>query len=285
LPNRRRTAPAFAALAMARRSEFEGRMMAILEDEARRDPLSAPGIAGGSVAAAVLAVALAGFSPLAAHGGGARVAAAPGAPAAAAPGVPTPISPGETGDLRAPEPAGGRPAAARVQGRSEQGDSVPTSRREDDNWTAVLAQNAASGDDALLAFAMRAVPALPRDRQKSIVLAHAARGALRGDARLRDAFFAAFRSITSDEDRTIVVVHAMANGQGSPAVTERVLRAAAGMRSPEAASAVLMNVAQRRLVTSDALRALYVDAADAIASEVHRQHALTALLQATPTHP
>jgi len=275
LPSRRRTAPAFAALAMARRSEFEGRMMAILEDDTPRDPLSRRGIAGGAVAAAVLALALAGFSPLAARDGGAL--------AAAPPEVPIPIVARETADVRSPVTANRRsPVTTGAQVRGGPVDSVRPPQRADDNLAAILAQNAASGDDTLLAVAIRAVPTLAHDRQKSIVLAHAARGALRGDAGLRDAFFAALGSITSDDHRTIVLVHATANAQGSPAVTARVLRATAGMRSPEAASTVLVNVAQRRLVTSDSLRALYVRVADALASDAQRQLALTALRQATP---
>jgi hypothetical protein len=77
----------------------------------------------------------------------------------------------------------------------------------------------------------------------------------------------------------------MANGRGSPAVTARVLRAAAAMQSPETASTVLMNVAQRRLVTSDSLRALYLRTAEALSSDASREAALTALLVTTPGQP
>ncbi|MFL5541501.1 MAG: hypothetical protein ACJ8J0_21115, partial [Longimicrobiaceae bacterium] len=165
-------------------------------------------------------------------------------------------------------------------------DDLLASMRPDGNKTAVLAQYARSGNDTLLWAAIRAVPSLSQDGQRSIVLAHAAPAALgRGDARLRDAFFAALESITSDQDRTLALVHAAANGQGSPAVTARVLRAAAGMRSPGTASTVLMNVAQRRLVTSDSLRALYLRAANALASESDRQQALTALAITVSAQP
>ncbi|HYE92521.1 MAG TPA: M56 family metallopeptidase [Terriglobales bacterium] len=307
LPNRRSAAPAFATLAMARRSEFEGRMIAILGDDTPRDPLSRRGIAGGTAAAAALALALAGFSPLAAREGA--------TPTEAARDAPIPLVAKETADVRSPVTTDARreataevrspvtadarrettaevrsPVTPGAQEGSGRIDTVAASQRADGNMAAILAQYARSGDDNLLWAAIRAVPTLPHDGQKSVVLSHAAPGALgRGDARLRDAFFAALGSIASDEDRTVVLVHAMVNGQASPAVTARVLRAAARMRSPEAASTVLMNVAQRHLVTSDSLRVLYVRTADALASDPHSQLALTALRRATrrqpPTHP
>ncbi|HYE90921.1 MAG TPA: M56 family metallopeptidase, partial [Terriglobales bacterium] len=282
LPERR--SPAFGALAMARRSEFEGRMVAILDDEANRKPLSRGGLAGGAVAAAAVGLALAGFNPLAAH---------PVTPLAlTAHRVPAPVaapvdSPGVR-RARDGAPPGAETAAIRSPARTrppaQRGhlDSVLASMRPDGAKTALLAQYARSGDDALLSAAIRAVPSLSQDGQGSIVLAHAAPAALgRGDARLRDAWFAALESITSDQDRMIVLVHATANAHGSPAVTARVLRAAAGMRDPEAASTVLMNVAQRRLVTSDSQRALYLRVANALASEGDRQRALTALVMVT----
>jgi beta-lactamase regulating signal transducer with metallopeptidase domain len=287
LPNRRATAPAFAALAMARRSEFEGRMMAILEDDTPRAPLSRRGIAGGAVAVAVLALALAGFSPLAAGDGAALATSTP------APDVPAPIGARGTAGAGSPRSADRRspgradrpsPVATRTRARSEPGDTMPAPRRSSGNRAAILAHYARWGDDGLLSTAIRAVPALSDDGQKAVVLAHAAPGALGGgDARLRDAFFAAFASIASDEDRALVLVHAMANGRGSPAVTARVLRATAAMHSPEAASTVLINVANRRLVTSDSLRALYLRAAEAISSDAHREGALTALLLTPPS--
>jgi hypothetical protein len=156
-------------------------------------------------------------------------------------------------------------------------------RRSSANLAAILANYARSGDDSLLSVAIRAVPTLTDDGQKAVVLAHAAPGALGGgDARLRDAFFAALASIASDDDRALVLVHAMANGRASPAVTVRALRAAAAMRSPQAASMVLMNAANRHLVTSDSLRGLYLRAAEAISSDAYREQALTALRVTTP---
>ncbi|MFL5385782.1 MAG: M56 family metallopeptidase [Longimicrobiaceae bacterium] len=300
LPERRSAAPAFAALAMARRSEFEGRMVSILDDETNRKPLSCGGLAGGAVAAAAVGLALAGFNPLAAH---------PGTPlASTAQRAPTPAGASDSTAHRVPARAGATDATPQRVPRSvgaaqtattrrpvetrpleqKRGsiDSVLAAMRPDGAKTAILAQYARSGDDALVAAAIRAVPSLSQDGQKSVVLAHAAPAALGGgDVGLRDAFFAALESITSDQDRTLVLVHAAANGRGSPAVTARVLRAAARMRSPEAASMVLINVAQRRLVTSDSLRALYLRAANALASEDDRQLALSALLQATRVQP
>jgi beta-lactamase regulating signal transducer with metallopeptidase domain len=303
LPDRRSTPPAFAALSMARRSEFEGRMMAILEDDAPRAPLSGRGIVGGAASAAVLALALAGFRPLAPRDAampapGARPAPPPAGPSASA-SVPSPVTPApqaESGSVDTVpasvrpiggEVAAGGPSPVSAGAQADRGslDSVLAALRGDGNKAAILAEYARSGDDARLSAAMRAVPSRARDQDKSLVLAHAAPGALGGgDVRLRDAFFAALESIRRDEDRTLVLVHAAANGKGSRAVTALVLRATARMKSPGAAT-VLMNVAQRHLVTSDSLRALYLQVANSLGSEDDRQRSLTALLLAPPAQP
>ena len=61
--NKTVAAPAFAALAMARRSEFEGRMLSILDPEARRTSLSRARLIACTGAALVLIAPLAAFSP------------------------------------------------------------------------------------------------------------------------------------------------------------------------------------------------------------------------------
>ena len=59
----RAAAPAFAALAMARRSEFEGRMLSILNPRIRRNGLSRKGVAMGLLSTLIIAAPLAAFSP------------------------------------------------------------------------------------------------------------------------------------------------------------------------------------------------------------------------------
>lgn len=56
-------APAFAALAMARRSEFEGRMLSILDPQVRRESLSATKVALNGTVALLFIAPLAAFSP------------------------------------------------------------------------------------------------------------------------------------------------------------------------------------------------------------------------------
>src|SRR5205085_2859823 len=62
-PNRRTTQPAFAALAMARRSEFEGRMLSILDPVLDRHPLSKVRLATSAVLALLFVVPLAALQP------------------------------------------------------------------------------------------------------------------------------------------------------------------------------------------------------------------------------
>lgn len=60
----RNTEPAFAALAMARRSEFEGRMLAILDPRADRRRVGARGVAVAAVCSLAIALPLAALRPL-----------------------------------------------------------------------------------------------------------------------------------------------------------------------------------------------------------------------------
>jgi hypothetical protein len=93
-------APAFAALAMARRSEFEGRMLSILDPEVPRASLSRTRVAVGSGAALLLIAPLAAFSPFSPQARAVVItptatAEAPGtaqAPAARNPSAPTPAA-------------------------------------------------------------------------------------------------------------------------------------------------------------------------------------------------
>ena len=59
----RSVAPAFAALAMARRSEFEGRMLSILDPRIRRNGLTRKGLVMSLITAFIVVVPLAAFSP------------------------------------------------------------------------------------------------------------------------------------------------------------------------------------------------------------------------------
>jgi beta-lactamase regulating signal transducer with metallopeptidase domain len=73
-PRHESAAPAFAALAMARRSEFEGRMLAILDPKQERHTLGRRSTIGASLALAVLVVPLAALRPF--HNGGQSATAA-----------------------------------------------------------------------------------------------------------------------------------------------------------------------------------------------------------------
>ncbi len=263
LPNHRATRSAFAELAMARASEFEGRMLAILKDDTDRASLSHRSIVTGAAVAAAVAVALAGFTPLAAREASPQVIAA--SPRVA------------TSSATTPAAARGR-LAVHAQSTDTPLDSALASLPSGDTKAAVLSQYVVSGDTAHLAAALRAVRSLSSDQQKNVVLANAARRALSGgDARFHDVFFAAAASMTSDDELSAVLAHASANANGSADVTMRILRAAAGMRTPGAASTVLINVAARGLVSTDSLRALYLRSASRLDSADDRQRALIAL--------
>ena len=276
LPNHRAATPAFASLAMVRPSEFEGRMLAILKDETNRAPLTRRTIAGSVAATALVALGLAGFTPLAAREAGTQavVAQAPSAlaeDAREAYVVSAPRGGAPTHTRRADTPLD-RALAAMPAGSAK---------------TAILANYVVSGDTAQLTAALRAVPSLSSDRQKSIVISNAARLALSGgEASLRDAYFTAVGSISADQERRNVLAHAAANANGSPAVTMRILRAVATIRSSGIASTALIDVAARSLVSTDSLRAVYLRLATGLISDNDRQRALVALMATTsaPSH-
>lgn len=77
-PRHESAAPAFAALAMARRSEFEGRMLAILDPRQNRHSLGRASAIAASLALALLVLPLAALRPFETEGGK-PVAAAPAA--------------------------------------------------------------------------------------------------------------------------------------------------------------------------------------------------------------
>ena len=66
-PHRESAAPAFAALAMARRSEFEGRMLAILDSRQERHTLGRASAVAATVSLFLLALPLAALRPFAAQ--------------------------------------------------------------------------------------------------------------------------------------------------------------------------------------------------------------------------
>ncbi|HKY98583.1 MAG TPA: M56 family metallopeptidase, partial [Gemmatimonadaceae bacterium] len=72
-PSRETAAPAFAALAMARRSEFEGRMLAILDSRQDRHTLSRRSTVAASMLLAILVLPLAALRPFGARAASAEV--------------------------------------------------------------------------------------------------------------------------------------------------------------------------------------------------------------------
>jgi beta-lactamase regulating signal transducer with metallopeptidase domain len=85
-PNHDRAAPAFAALAMARRSEFEGRMLAILDTRQNRHTLGRASAIAASIALALLVFPLAALRPF--HSPGVIEAATGETPRLVAPAAP-----------------------------------------------------------------------------------------------------------------------------------------------------------------------------------------------------
>jgi beta-lactamase regulating signal transducer with metallopeptidase domain len=106
------TAPAFAALAMARRSEFEGRMLSILDPEARRSAMSRTKLGASAVTALLVVAPLAAFSPFNDN-----------APVTMSPTVAAPISSGPS--PRAPETKPTAGSAAALVGECDRSKSRP----------------------------------------------------------------------------------------------------------------------------------------------------------------
>lgn len=140
--------------------------------------------------------------------------------------------------------------------------------RSDGDKREVLQQYAGSGDRETILAVLLATPTVRSDGDKRSILTETAASALEdGEASLRDAWFDAFDAVRSDGDQRSLLFAALPYARGDASLTAAILRGVTGIGSDGDASAVLVAVAQRGLLTTPELRSLYESAARTISSQ------------------
>jgi beta-lactamase regulating signal transducer with metallopeptidase domain len=216
--------PVAAALAMARRTEIEGRLMAILDGAVRRGPLGARRIVAAMAVAAVAIVALSVVRPVTAspvasggewspgHGGGGRPT-----------GEEMKLADAALAAGRMPSDAVKRQVLLDVALHHSASDTVrralfsavATMRSDDERRTVLLGSlGRGTRDAATVAAVARATEGMTSDVEKSAVLRTVAGVDRLSDADVQTAFFAATKTIASEGDRGAVLRAVMGEVRG-----------------------------------------------------------------------
>lgn len=243
-----------AALAMARRSQFEGRLLAILDHATPRGGLSR------GLGLATLAGALALVAPLAALRG-----AVPASPASLA--SPAVVETGETGG-----DAPASPFAATDAGDAAGQGAEPAGTTGDD--AAAPVTQTAAADPVLMAV----VKSLPSDGKRATVLVEQ----LEADETRRTDYAAIIRAaetIRSAEDRMRVLNSVLEQGDATPADGALVLGATHSMGSDSYRRIVITRAVERGWITDAGFRAAFVRAAAHVASPMERRIVMWSVLE------
>ena len=280
----RPTAPAAAALAMARRSELEGRLLAILDPAIKRGTVQQGKV--GILAMLVLLCVI----PLSAFKPGARVSVAavqetPVAQAQATAPLPkpdakqsaslvAPVEPNATKDsatnqldaliaqlggvrLEVPKLQARMPALSRF-GRDTEPQSAPV-------------------DVGTLIEVTRAAKRMTSDFEKGQLLAVIAKRYVRDDS-LRDAYLDAAFTMTSDYERSNAIVALLKRDSIPSYSTAKVLRSAKGMSSDASRGIVLKAVSPETFADTSVQRA-YMEVITSMTSDFERSQAISVLIK------
>jgi beta-lactamase regulating signal transducer with metallopeptidase domain len=232
------TAPAAAALAMARRTEIEGRLLSILDAAVRRGPLGARRIAGALAVAAFGVVTIAAVRPVAAP--------------------PTSLVPDHAVVVLAavsavaPQATMARPVVRAVGGGLT------------NNYVA-------------LADIAEAAATIASDAAKRQVLFEIGQRYGASDT-LRHAFFGAINTMASSTERRRVLLALVGRGDRDEQTLIEVVRSAAKMASDHDKGGVLRTVAGLDQLTDPALRHEFFAAVATMASSSERTRVLLAVL-------
>ena len=234
------TAPAAAALAMARRTEIEGRLLSILDAAVRRGPLGARRIAGALAVAAFGIVTIGAVHPVA-------------APLAdAAPDHTVVVLPAVSALAVAPQATTVRPAVRAVGG----------------GWT---------NNYVALADIAEAAATIASDAAKRQVLFEIGQRYGASDT-LRHAFFGAINTMASSTERRRVLLALVGRGDRDEQTLIEVVRSAGNMASDHDKGGVLRTVAGLDQLTDPALRHEFFAAVSKMASSSERTRVLLAVL-------
>ena len=145
---------------------------------------------------------------------------------------------------------------------------------------AILSQYAAGDDPDALLMVLRGARELSSDADKSSLLQTVASKALSGkNEALRAAFFSAVATLSSDAEARKVLVAALPYGHADEAVTVAIIRSVGNIRSADDQAAVLIAMAEQRLLTSQSSRDAFLKAAKQIPSSGDQRRVLDALIR------
>jgi beta-lactamase regulating signal transducer with metallopeptidase domain len=283
----RPTAPAAAALAMARRSELEGRLLAILDPAIKRSTVRRARV--GLLALAVLALA----TPLAAFRPSARVHL-DSEPRVATSGEKTKTDVSRdsitVNTLEAPKPV----AVLSDKGQSLEslmhrvGTLSPSMLRMQ---AAIPALSRIPGDTEppryvdleTLIDVTKAAKRMTSDVEKGQLLALIAKRYQRSDA-LRDAYLDAVFTMTSDLERSHALLALLDKDSLPLSAVAKVLRSTAMMTSDINKGMVLKRISPD-VFADTAVQRAYLDAIVAMTSDVERGSAISSLIKQRPLTP
>jgi len=288
----RPAAPAAAALAMARRSELEGRLLAILDPTMNRGAVRRARVLLSTLAVIAFAVPLAAFRP------GARIVSQPTV-VTAGPGTHVAVSSRPDTQLL---------AAPRVMPPSPSTDTRPR-LWADDRTLATLSRriNALSSpsmqqiiaplgralpsdtepprlvDLPMLIEVTKAAKRMTSDHEKGELLALIAARYQRSDA-LRDAYLDAVFTMTGDYDKSRALLALLERDSLPLGAVPAVLRATTQMTSDVSRGAVLKRIPLTAFADTAVQRA-YTGAITAMTSDVERGGAIASLTKQRPLSP
>lgn len=284
----RPTAPAAAALAMARRSELEGRLLAILDPAIKRGAVQKGRVGVLTLLLLLFVVPLSAFRPAA------RVSVVepmPSAPVAAT------VAPKEA-----------RPQAAAVTPKSSQEPKALVVDSGRNDLDALVAQMRAISpavnrlserlpalqrvqrdtepqqgqvqpvDVATLLEVTRAAKRMTSDYEKGQLLTLIAKRYVRNDS-LRDAYLDAVFTMTSDHERSKALIQLLQRDSIPSYSTARVLRSTKGMTSDASRGMVLKSISPATFADTTVQRA-YMDVITGMTSDYERSQAIGTLIKA-----
>jgi beta-lactamase regulating signal transducer with metallopeptidase domain len=280
----RPTAPAAAALAMARRSELEGRLLAILDPAMKRTAVRRARVAALTFGVVLLAAPLAAFRPAA------RVSVQP-APKVAIPPAASTDAPVQR-EMLPPRPrqvAAPQPRTYQLDELMQRVGALSPSTLRSSSMLQGLTQvrpdtePKAPVDIETLIEVTKATKRMVSDHEKGQMLSLIAKRYQRSDA-LRDAYLDVVFSMTSDHERSQALIALLERDSIPASATARVLRSATMMTSDHNRGMVLKRISVATFADTTVQRA-YLDVIVAMTSDMERASALSSLIKQRPLTP
>lgn len=276
------SAPAVAALAMARRSEFEGRLLAILDPHAHRYGVSKARVAAAAAMVIALAIPLAAVTarrgpgtstttPSVAQSAGATVSIAPRRSSVRKPDA-HPVSPERElapslADL--PAPALASPALKQLVDRLGPSAALLIVPK-------ATSKQAPLDLETLIAVA-RSAARMTSDYDKAELLITVANHYVRDDE-LRTAYLDAAGTITSSFDQARVLLPMMLKDDLPPHAIEQVVKIAKRMSSDFDKASLLVNTINNHESVTPSIRDAMIAAAGTIGSDYDRARTVVAIV-------